>query len=508
MNALALALKGGHKVLPISTQPVLTHKICGADNSFVLRDWSDDTTPLPGVKWCLPELRKQDLKGSLKMWQIGFTDATQNETFVELPNKSISKDGHIITWHGHVHGSIQIELSKVIPLSKSMEEQALQDAKQKYTLKLRKGYLPPGSNASAQITVMSGEFYDIDNPIRLKFPVAQETKMDGIRSWIQVIGDVIQAFSRGNIPMLTINHLLVECKVFLTFLPPGSAIDCELFHHLLSFEEITSIGRTVNEVHPLMPMLELYIFDVYLPSNPPFEERRRMLGEAIRKYREKALDWIGVDEFGGRVDEIADYRDKDDILSGVPQTPKTTKLFLTESHQVHSNDEIVDLHRSYVQRGYEGSMIKRQANGALPGSVDYRMSTYLFGKGTRILKLKDKLTAEATCVEVNGAKGREKGCAVLTLQMDNGKRFSVRMKGSLERRRELLRHPELVLHKPVTYEYQNLTVHGIPRFPVGVEIRDYEPGYPFPLAPKVPTRNTNPKKRAKGAKLPSIHKVD
>jgi ATP-dependent DNA ligase len=316
---------------------------------------------------------------------------------------------------------------------------------------------------------------------------------------------IVRAFSRGNIQIITINHLLEECKVFLTFLPPGSAIDCELFHHALSFEEITSIGRTVNEVHPLMPMLELYIFDVYLTANPPFEERRRMLVEAMKKYREKAFNWVGNDEHGGRIDAIADYRDKDAILSGVPRTKSTTKLFLTESHQVHSLAEIIDLHKSYVNRGYEGSMIKRQANGAQPGSVDYRMSTYLFGKGTRILKLKDKLTAEATCVEVNEAKGRERGCAVLVLQMDNGKRFSVRMKGSLERRRELLRHPELALNKPVTYEYQNLTIHGIPRFPVGVEIRDYEPGFPFPLAPPASAK----RKVVQGdVLLPSIDGVD
>ena len=78
MNALAMSLKQAQKqdfVVSTTIQKVTTppkQKVCGADASYALRDWADETDPVIGAKWCLPELRKQDLKGSLKMWQIGF----------------------------------------------------------------------------------------------------------------------------------------------------------------------------------------------------------------------------------------------------------------------------------------------------------------------------------------------------------------------------------------------------------------------------------------------------
>lgn len=468
MNSLASALRAASSRAPVPQSPEIKRDEQGAGIDYELIAPHDD--PLSG-KWALLELRKNDLKNALKMWQIGY------------------HNGELIIWHGHVGGSIQIEHHEVIPMSKTLQEQAIQDARHRYVLKVRKGYLPPGASTPAQITLMAAEHYNRLKPQRLSFPVAVETKLDGIRLWIQKVAGKVKGFSRGNLELFTMKHIFNECEEFLEYLPPGSAIDGELFHPHLNFEEITSIGRTINETHILMPMLDLYIFDVYMPSNPPYEVRRSKLEKALRVYRSTIIPGSNhVYENGGRIESIADQRSKDVFMSlsqeQYPESakyPGTTKLFITESHQAHSHSDIIAIHKRYVDAGHEGSMIKKQANGAKVGTPAYTASQYLFGRGTRILKVVDKLTSEAFCVRILEATGREKGCALLVLRLENGKEFTVRMTGSRERSRELLKRPELALHKPVTYEYRNMTVHGIPRFPVGIEIRDYEPGY-NPLA--------------------------
>jgi DNA ligase-1 len=48
------------------------------------------------------------------------------------------------------------------------------------------------------------------------------------------------------------------------------------------------------------------------------------------------------------------------------------------------------------------------------------------------------------------------------------------MSGSTERLKEYFENPKLWRGKILTVQYQALTSYGIPRFPVGKAIRDYE----------------------------------
>jgi DNA ligase OB-like domain len=251
----------------------------------------------------------------------------------------------------------------------------------------------------------------------------------------------------------------------------------------IKFQELISIVRTSDFNHPLLSMLELYIFDIYLIDNPPFEYRRCILEKAMYTYRVDKFGYLSEGMVGGRHEAIADNRTRDEHSSksmiypieAIP--PGKTKLFLTILYHAYTYEDIQRAHDYFVSLGYEGSMIKKYSNGATKGTKSYIESQYLFGKGIHILKYKYFTTKEAKCVEVRNSKGREEGCALLILENESGKRFSVRMKGGFDRRREWLQNPNLVLNKPVTYKYQELTDDGIPRFPIGLEVRDYEPGF-------------------------------
>jgi DNA ligase-1 len=50
----------------------------------------------------------------------------------------------------------------------------------------------------------------------------------------------------------------------------------------------------------------------------------------------------------------------------------------------------------------------------------------------------------------------------------------VRPKGTIEDRRDIFKKAQSYVGKKLTVKYQELTDDGIPRFPIGLAIRDYE----------------------------------
>ena len=59
-------------------------------------------------------------------------------------------------------------------------------------------------------------------------------------------------------------------------------------------------------------------------------------------------------------------------------------------------------------------------------------------------------------------------------QLDNGKEFHVRPRGSRDLRREWFKDLKNIVGKELTVRFQELSEDGVPIFPVGVVIRDYE----------------------------------
>ena len=65
-------------------------------------------------------------------------------------------------------------------------------------------------------------------------------------------------------------------------------------------------------------------------------------------------------------------------------------------------------------------------------------------------------------------------CAVFVCQTKKGEEFRCKMEGALETLKVYLSKPKSVIGKLLTVRYQGLTNGGVPRFPVGVAVRDYE----------------------------------
>lgn len=138
------------------------------------------------------------------------------------------------------------------------------------------------------------------------------------------------------------------------------------------------------------------------------------------------------------------------------------KHVTVDTFHVKKKSEIAGYHDMFVSQGHEGIMIRDA------------MSTYEIGKRSNyLLKYKAFQTEEYPIVDVKEGTGREKGTAIWICKTGE-QHFSVKPEGTLEKRREYLVEKEKYIGKQLTVRFQNLTAIGVPRFPVGVVVRDYE----------------------------------
>ena len=115
-------------------------------------------------------------------------------------------------------------------------------------------------------------------------------------------------------------------------------------------------------------------------------------------------------------------------------------------------------------------MIKKISNGMAFGSKSYNETLYKPGKCNHILKYKHFIDEEAIIIGVTEAEGT----TLLSVQDRRGNVFPIRMKCNLERKRSWIQNPQLIVGKEATIRYQELSIYGIPKFPLGLAIRDYE----------------------------------
>jgi len=200
-------------------------------------------------------------------------------------------------------------------------------------------------------------------------------------------------------------------------LKEGQYVDGEAFDPNLSFEELTSTFKT----DPLK--LKFHVFDFFdlKKLDMTFQER----WEKVKSLKNPHYEYV-----------------------------ETTLVML--------RDHVPMMHKKHVEEGHEGTMIRD------------RDSVYEVGQRSNyLLKYKDFQTEEYPIVDVKEGTGREEGTAIWVCKVGE-QHFSVRPEGTLEVRRKFLEEKDRYIGKQLTVRFQNLTALGIPRFPVGVVVRDYE----------------------------------
>jgi len=91
-----------------------------------------------------------------------------------------------------------------------------------------------------------------------------------------------------------------------------------------------------------------------------------------------------------------------------------------------------------------------------------------------LLKMKEFQDDEFEITGFYEGEGGEKGLVLWKCKTKDDKEFGCRPQGTHEDRRELFKHGADYVGKMLTVRYQELTKDGIPRFPIGIAVRDYE----------------------------------
>jgi ATP-dependent DNA ligase len=260
----------------------------------------------------------------------------------------------------------------------------------------------------------------------IKLPFFMQPKIDGVRMIVgKHIDGTTVVMSRTGKPVYNMHHITDE---IIPQLSPGEFVDGENFTFDMTFEEITGICRTSKEKHAKNKMcssIKFYVYDYFnlKEMDMPFSTRSGVLKKLTKSAKNTCfVPTITIDDRGN----IRSALDK------------------------------------YIQEGYEGGMIRNTA------------SVYkLDARSNDLLKVKYFVTDEYKIVGFLQATGRDEGTVIWKCESENGV-FKVRPRGTIGSRREYFENGNDYLGKMLTVQYQNLTDNGIPRFPVGLAIRDYE----------------------------------
>lgn len=377
-------------------------------------------------QWKFVPLYKFDLNGNKRIWEITF-------------------DGEkLISTHGMVGGKLQHDPIDVVPkLKKTLGEQAYQEATNRYIKFIREGYQEAGATEPALFKVMKGNKYrDCSHKIQL-WPVAVDPKLDGIRFLIQTRNGRTEGRTWTNIIYNHMDHIINDVAPLLDFLPAYATLDGELYIHGVPFYTISSIVRSDKNLHPNLKDLQYHIYDLAI-ENRSFDERKKMIVNAYKRFREMGH--------------------------------KSKHFSIVPSYIAYSEDDVMEIHEEIKKMGYEGSVIKKMANGT---EEEYlrEQTYYKFNKRCdNVLKLKDEDDDEFEIVDVITATGRDAGTGIFILKIKDGDdTFNCRPMGSIELRKEYLLNRKQLKGKMATVLYDGINEKtGKPRNPRMKEVRDYE----------------------------------
>jgi len=338
---------------------------------------------------------------------------------------SVNDDSYTIS-HGKVGGKIQDKTTICAPknVGRSNEstgrEQALKEAEAKWIeRKERKGYgLTVEEATDCNKPMLAMDYHKAGH--RISFPCLVQPKLDGVRAFIKKVSDdEVTITSRtgkefpadlSHIEQWAVNNMEV-----------GLVLDGELYIHGKELEDIVS---AVKKTKPSTADVEFWIFDYVHPTDDFY----------------KRIDWLSDNCFVGNCEPI----------------------IIVHTREASSEKELKTLHQEYVEEGFEGIML-RNVTGA-----------YKAGKRSPDLqKYKTFFDAEFMILSVLEDKD---GNPVFQLACGADGRFQCVLKGDKDvNRAKYITGDTNVIGKYMTVKYQKkYRDSGLPQFPTGVAIRDYE----------------------------------
>lgn len=371
-----------------------------------------------------PSLYKKTKTGAIQRWDIkvGSSYFAQGSWV-------------IVTKFGQVDGAIQ-ETSDLISEGKNIGrsnettpyQQAVSEAKSRWEKQIKDGYVETLAKAEAGEEERSGVRPMLAHSFekhasKVKYPCYVQPKLDGIRCIAIIEDGMCSLHSRNLEPITGVPHIVAELENL--FQKGKIVLDGELYNPHIPFEVITSVVRKQKSLHQDHTLVQYHVYDTAYEGN--FQERfvksnfmSRKLGQELNHIR--------------RVQTLV----------------------------AHSEQDVFSIFKEQRKQGFEGSMV-RNVEGKYVGTRSYDL-----------LKVKQFEDGEFEIVGVKKGRGKLAEMGIFICRTEEGKEFDVKCMGSLESLKAYLSNPNDYIGKKLTVKFQNLTEDGLPRFPIGVTVRDYE----------------------------------
>ena len=264
-------------------------------------------------------------------------------------------------------------------------------------------------------------------PIDYNEKVYMQPKLDGVRCLIQCENGVVKAYSRTGKEWKNIERILFNLQNFFT-LEPDAVLDGELYNHDLrdNFEKIISCVRKTKPttVHRLesSSLVRFHCYDV--PSNPgKFDVRN---------------EWINLN------------------------VPRNFCIHHVETHEVHAEKYALDLHKIFLNRGYEGSILRLNTE-------------YQCKRSHSLRKFKDFHDTEAEIIGWVEGKGKRIGTIGKFLARDaDGIEFGMPVMDNFKYLQNNFTEMQCWVGRTATFTYFERTKANSYRHPLFKCIRDYE----------------------------------
>lgn len=379
-------------------------------------------------------LYMRDLRGNIREWKIHVEFQEADNTAFIVTNAGIL-DKRYTESRRHIRTGKNIGRAN----ETSALEQAFSEAQSMWQKKLDAGMLRDKAAVQTHEPVfpMLAHRFD-EHSKKINYPAYMQPKLDGCRALATIDPETnaIRIISRKNKDFNFLDHIRAAIK--LLNLPVGLYLDGELFTKELPFEEIVGLcrkdKRISNEEKEKMLKIEYHIYDCFDVNNKDRGFKNRH--EIVCKY-----------------------------LNHVDKSSPLKKVYTQIVRNADETQAWYDIF--YKQQKYEGAMIRNSH------------ARYAINKRSYDLqKIKEFQDAEFEIIGFKEATGNDTGTIVWLCKTRNGDEFDVRPKATREARAQLFESAqkdfEQFYGKQLTVQFQGFTNGDVPRFPVGVGIRDYE----------------------------------
>jgi ATP-dependent DNA ligase len=351
-------------------------------------------------------------------------------------------NGHVelIVSHGYVNHTITTN-TRIITCGKNIGkknettafQQAESEAKSLWNKKIDTGYkeesdnstessdckIPSTTISSPPLPMLAHDFNKRGKDI--VFPCYAQRKLDGVRC-VAIPNNGL--YSRNSKQFPGLEHIKNE----INKLPNNILLDGELYSDVLGFQEIVGLVKKVKlsaEDIEKQKHIYLFVYDI-IQEDKTYTERNKLL-ETIFK--------------------------------------KNNFIYI---HNLHTDiceniTHVEELHAKYTEEGYEG-LILRNKDGLY--KTNFRSKD--------LQKYKHFQDDDYKIVDFQEGDGLEKGCVIWHCITPEGITFKCRPRGTHEDRKRMFLSAKNYVGKKLTVRFQELSDDKVPRFPVGICIRDYE----------------------------------